>query len=270
MGRVYANRYGQGKIRNCSFWIDIPVHENQHLILKQLKMNLTKTLRNQGYDLIEGPVRNHKLLQLWLKRPFNDVQLYYNNINHAFVSDVELNKVETPALNVDSTIKDEYGFNIGISLLEEILNSLGLGAFELSEEIKSGKKVTISYDNSITKEVPIGEIQNYLSSSDFKHPNKSLLKNANRRNILIISGTLLAKNLVVEIETDFSIDGELVASLNELADGKLDFSMNSERKLKMVSRGNNYFPVAVKANRIDFDKGHFDNTNLVTDNRRFF
>jgi len=87
---------------------------------------------------------------------------------------------------------------------------------------------------------------------------------------LVISGILLAKNLVVEIETDFSVDADLVASLNEIADGKLDFSMNSEHKLKMVSGGNSYFPVAVKADRIDFDKGHFVNTNLVTDNRKFF
>ena len=104
----------------------------------------------------------------------------------------------------------------------------------------------------------------------FKHPNKTLLRNANRDNILVISGVLLAKNLVVEIETDFSIDADLVASLNNIADGKLDFSMNNESKLKMVSSGNSYFPVAVKADRIDFDKGHFDNTNLVTDNRKFF
>lgn len=50
-----------------------------------------------------------------------------------------------------------------------------------------------------------------------------------------------------------------------MADGKLDFSMNSESKLKMISKGDSYFPVAVKANRIDFDRGHFDTTTLVTD-----
>ncbi len=233
-------------------------------------MNLTKTLKNQGYDLIEGPIRNHNLLQLWLKKPFNDVELYYSNIGHAFTGNVELREVENVALNVDSTTKDEYGFNIGISLLEEILKSLGLGIFELSAEVKSGKKVTISYDNSITKEVPIGEIQNYLSSADFKHPNKALLKNANRDNILIISGVLFAKNLIVEIETDFTLETALLVKLNEIVDGKLDFSMISESKLKMVSSGNSLFPVAVKADRIDFDNGYFENTNLVTDNRKFF
>ena len=233
-------------------------------------MNLTKTLRQSGYDLIESPVRNHKLLQLWLKRPLDEVQLYYSELNHAFVSNVELNEVENPALNVDSTTKNEYSFNIGLSILGDILSSLGLGAFDISSEIKSGKKITVSYDNSITREVPIGEIGNYLSNCDFAHSNKRLLKNANRNNILIIHGTLLAKNLVVEIETDFSLNADLVAKLNNAADGKLDFSMNTESKLKMESSGNGYFPIAVQASRIDFDRGEFDNTQLVTDNRKFF
>jgi hypothetical protein len=233
-------------------------------------MNLTRTLRAQGYDLIEGPVRNHKLLQLWLKRPFNEVQLYYSHIAHAFVSDVALTEMVDPALNVDANTTDEYNFNIGITLLEEILNSLGLGSFDLSTKLTSGKKVTISYDNSITKVVPIGEIQNYLATSDFAHPNKRLLKNANRRNILVIHGTLLAKNLVVEIETDFDLDTEFVASLNAAADGKLDFSIINDSKLKLISSGDSYFPIAVKADLLDFDKGHFDNSTLVTDNRRFF
>lgn len=233
-------------------------------------MNLTKTLRNAGYDLIDGPVRNHKLLQLWLQRPFNEVQLFYAHISHAFVSDVELKELENQALQVDATTQDDYSFNIGITLLEEILSSLGMGSLELSGKVKSGKKVTISYDRSYSEEVPIGEIQHYLSTCDFKYHNKNLLEHANRGNILVISGILKAKNLVVKIETDFQLDAALVADLNEMADGKLDFSKTGDHDLTMVSSGNRYFPIAVKANRIDFDKGHFDGTVLVTDNRRFF
>lgn len=233
-------------------------------------MNLTKSLRKQGYDLIDGPVRNHNLLQLWLKKSFNDVQLYYSHIDHAFTSDVKFNEIENTALNIDSTTKNKYGFNIGITLVEEILKSLGLGMFELSTEVSSGKMITISYDNSITKEVPIGEVQSYLSSADFKHPNRPLLNNANRDNILIITGVLYAKNLVVEIETDFNLDSNLMTKLDTIADGKIDFSMENKNMIKMISSGNNFFPIAVKADRIDFDKGHFSNTNLVTDNRNFF
>jgi hypothetical protein len=49
-------------------------------------MNLTTHLRKQGYDLIEGPVRHHGLLQLWLKRPLDEAELYYAHIDHAFQS----------------------------------------------------------------------------------------------------------------------------------------------------------------------------------------
>jgi hypothetical protein len=233
-------------------------------------MKLTKYLRDAGYDLIEGPVRNHKPLQLWLKQAFNAAELYYTDINHAFTSSVQLTILEDPALSVDTTKSDEYGFNVGVTLLEEILKSIGLGNFELSAKVKSGKKVTISYDNSVTKVIPVGEITNYLSGADFKHPNPVLLNNANGNNILVITGAVLAQNLVVDIETDFNLDANLVATLNQAADGKLEFTMKSQQKLKMVSSGSNFFPIAVKANRIDFDKGVFQGITLVTDNRNFF
>lgn len=233
-------------------------------------MKLTKHLRNVGYDLIEGPVRNHKLLQLWLKQTFNEAELYYADINHAFKSNVTLTAIEDTALDVNTSKSDEYGFNIGITLLEEILKSLGLGHFELSAKVKTGKKVTISYNNAVTQIVPLGDITNYLSSADFSHPNAVLLKNANRNNLLIITGIVLAQNLVVDIETDFNLDTNLIATLNQAADGKLNFTMNSEQKLKMISKGGSFFPIAVKASRIDFDKGVFSGLTLVTDNRNFF
>jgi hypothetical protein len=233
-------------------------------------MELTKFLSKQGYDLIEGPIRNHKPLQLWLKRIFNEAELYYATIGHAFKSDVVLTEIENPALNVTSNQKNDYGFNIGITLLEEILTSLGLGTFEISSKIKSGKTVTISYDNSITKEYAVGNIEEYFSSSDFIHANPALLKNANRNLILIITGTVFAKNLVVDIETDFTLDAALIAHFNEIADGKLDFSMKDNNKLQMISSGNSYFPIAVKASRIDFDRSKFKKLNLITDDRNIF
>lgn len=233
-------------------------------------MNLTKILRKAGYDLLDSPIRDKKLLQLWRKTPFNEVQLSHSKIDDAFTSNFQLNVIQSMALNIDSSMKNEYGFNIGITILEDLLKSLGLGAIELSAEVKSGKKVIIGYDNSITQEVPIGEIDNYLANADFKHPNIPLLNHLNRNNIIVISGVLFAKNLMVEIETDFLLDGDLIIKLNEIADGKANFEMNTEKKLKMVSNDNNLIPIAVKANRIDFDKGSFIKTTLVTDKGNVF
>jgi hypothetical protein len=220
-------------------------------------MKLTNFLSEQGYDIIEGPVRNHKPLQLWLKKPFDEAQLYYASIEHAFTSNVVLTEIENPALSINSTQKDDYGFNIGITLLQEILKTLGLGTFEIANTIKSGKTVTISYDNSVTKEYTIGNIEDYLFSADFLHPNPSLLKNANRNYILIVTGTVFAKNLIVDIETD-------------IASGKLDFTIGNQNKLRMVSNAEIHFPIAVKASRIDFDRSRFQKLILVTDTNNIF
>ncbi|MBF4508423.1 hypothetical protein IRZ83_17225 [Flavobacterium sp. JLP] len=233
-------------------------------------MKLTTFLSEQGYDIIDGPIRNHKPLQLWLKKPFDDAQLYYAHIEHAFKSNVVLTEIENPALSVNSNKTDEYGFNIGITLLEEILKTLGLGTFELSTKIKTGKKVTISYDNSITKEYAIGNLEDFMYGADFLHPNPSLLKNANRNYILLITGTVFAKNLIVDIETDFTLDNNLVASLNEVASGKLDFTISNQNKLNMVSSAEIHFPIAVKASRIDYDKSRFKKLILVTDTNNIF
>ena len=233
-------------------------------------MKLTFYLKEQGYDLIEGPIRNQKPLQLWLKKMTDEAELYYSHINQAFACQVPLNEIKNQALSVNYSHQDSFGFNIGITLLEEILKSLGLGNVEISTNVKSGKSVTISYDNSITKEVAVGEIESYLSDADFCHPNPSLLKNANRNHILIITGVVFAKNLVAEIETDFTLNTDLIIKLNEIADGKLNFTMNSQSNLKMVASGNSYFPIAVKASRIRFQKSTFKGLTLLTDALNIF
>jgi hypothetical protein len=233
-------------------------------------MKLKDYLRGQGYDLIDGPVRNHKPLQLWVKKIFNGIDLYYESIDHAFTSTVPLTIKESDALEINATKHDDYSFNIGITVLEELLKSLGLSQLELAGKITTGKSVSISYDNAITRECAVGTIENYLSEADFRHSNPALLRNANHDNIVIISGGVFAKNLVVEIETTVKIDADLVAKLNQLGEGNISFSSNGTSTLKMRSTGNHYFPIAVKANRLDFDKGKFVKLTLVTDNRNFF
>lgn len=233
-------------------------------------MKLSKYLRAAGYDLIDGPVRNQKPLQLWLKQPYSEAQLYYTDITHAFASPVALSLVEDAALRFESVNQDEYGFNIGVSILDELLKTLGLGSFELSGKIRSGRKVTISYDKPVTRIVPLGDITNFLSQADFQHPNPVLLRNANRNNILVITGAVFAQHLVAEIETDLVMDPNLMALLNDAADGKLSFTLSRDRTMRMVSGGKELFPIALKANRIAFDKGVFSGLRLVTDRENLF
>ncbi len=143
-------------------------------------MNLKKELRQSGYDFIDSPIRNHKPLQLWLQKPNNAIELYYEHISHALISEVNLKIIEDNALTVNYGQKQDYKFNIGITVLEELLNSLGLGNLGLSASFNGGKNVSISYNNSKTLTVASGDISNYLSSADFKYANREFLRNANR------------------------------------------------------------------------------------------
>ncbi len=233
-------------------------------------MNLKKELRQSGYDFIDSPIRNHKPLQLWLQKPNNAIELYYEHISHALISEVNLKIIEDNALTVNYGQKQDYKFNIGITVLEELLNSLGLGNLGLSASFDGGKNVSISYNNSKTLTVARGDISNYLSSADFKYANREFLRNANRDNILIISGVLMARDLKATIETELDISAKVEAQLIEAVEGKVDFKLISDKKLEMKSEGNSLFPIAIKANRIDYDKGEFKKMTLITDNRFFF
>ena len=82
------------------------------------------------------------------------------------------------------------------------------------------------------------------------HPNKRLLKNANRNNLLLITGMLTAK-------TEFS----------KLFNGKFESGHASENKLVMSANDIGLFRIAAKVHRIDFDGGQFVNTTLLSDRR---
>lgn len=233
-------------------------------------MDLTGSLKKAGYDLIDSPVRNHKLTQLWLKKDFDSIQYLYDQLEYALVSDIKLNVFENNALSVTSEIKNEFKFNLGITVLDDIFKSIGLANLSLSAEIKQGKKVTISYDNSISKEIELGALNSYLSNADFLHPNNLLLKYLNKNDVIIVTGVLYAKNLIVEVETDFSINAELQAKLESVVDGKIDFNFNSDKKIKMTAQTGDYYPIAVKANRLKYSHGKYKDQKLVTDNRDIF
>lgn len=232
-------------------------------------MNLTTHLRKQGYDLIQGPVRNHGLLQLWLKRPIQDAQLYYSHIDHAFQSPVKLRKRKKQVLSIDVSTQNNYGFYIGMSVMGAILHTLGIPMID-EGTIKSGKNINLSYDQVVAEEVAIGELHNYLSNADFIYPNDRLLKNANRKNILVITGLLRAKVIQIEIESDRNLNTELEAKLTKHLESNMEVSWASENKLVMKTSQARDFPIAVKASHINFDGGQFVNTLLLTDNRHLF
>jgi len=231
--------------------------------------SLQQYLREAGYDLIDGPVRNHKLLQLWLKEGFNQPELYYANILHAFSSNKKIRVTKDPGLDIKDTHKNDYAFQIGITMVQDWMQSIGMSPIDFSSAFIGGKKVTISYRNAISEVVPTGNLTDFLSDADFLHPNPVLLRNANRNNLLVITGVVTAEQLVAEMETEVKINSKIINNLKKLSGNKIDFTSTKNNTLKMIA-GTGRFPVAVKANRIDFDKGRFNGLQLLTDGRDFF
>ncbi len=228
-------------------------------------MDLVKILKNEGYDYIDGIVRGHKPLQLWRDRMFDDPKFLADNIAHVFDSDIKLNEIINPGLNVTSTMKHENSFNIGLTGLDKILNSLGMGSLGLSSEFKSGKSVSISFDDTIAKEYALGEIDSFLFDADLVHPNPQILTDLNRDNVLILTGVIYAKNLEVVLESNVEITAEVEANIKNIVNGKLGYERKSESSIKLSATGVDYFPIAVKAAQIVYRHGRFIKTREFLD-----
>jgi len=233
-------------------------------------MDLIKHLSKSGYDFIDGPIRNHQPLQLWLKQGANRPELYFDHINQVFKNPKELVVDEDPTLNVDATQQVEHDFTVGLTVLKELMQGIGGTPFDISTGIQTGQKISIKYKDAYTSSVAIGQLTSYLSESSLENVSENFIHHLNANQVLLITGVVFAKQLVMDVITDRDIDLSLVAKLQAAKDPRLSFSLENKRQLKMSTSGTNEFPIAIKASRLDFDQGEFKQMRLVTDNRNFF
>jgi hypothetical protein len=111
--------------------------------------SLVKLLRGQGYEMIDGPIRDHKVLQVWIKKGINK-PFSAGMINEIFSSPVQLISQESPALYVNSSETVKYDIGADITGLEELLKSANLGNLGLSAKIKGGKEAAVGFSNAKT------------------------------------------------------------------------------------------------------------------------
>jgi hypothetical protein len=115
----------------------------------------------------------------------------------------------------------------------------------------------------------MGNLVEFMQKADFIHPNPVLLHAANRNNLILITGLVTAEQLVVEMETDTKLTNKQILAMTKAANNKIDLSITKTNKTRMVA-GQGRFPIAVKAGRMDFDKGQFKDVSLITDARDLF
>jgi hypothetical protein len=233
-------------------------------------MDLIKHLSKSGYDFIDGPIRNHQPLQLWLKQGANRPELYYDHINQVFKNSSVLEVDEDPTLNVEATHQVEHDFTVGLAVLKELMQGIGGTPFDISTGIQTGQKISFKYKDAYTASVSIGKLATFLSQSNLEDVSEHFMHHLNANQVLLITGVVFAKQLVMDVSTDRDIDISWVAKLQAAKDPKLSFSLENKRQLKMTTSGTKEFPIAIKASRLDFDQGDFKRMRLVTDNRNFF
>jgi hypothetical protein len=242
------------------------------LFISNLKMNIMKDLvtllRKQGYDLIDGPTRGHKVLQIWLKKD-NDKSTFLDPLGKMFTSSVDLVPNEDPALFVDSTSSVTYSFKTGLTALDQILKSANLGDLGLDVSAITGSGVSISYNNARTVEYSYNNISNYFCDDcfDFKETNPEMFEQVNRNHFLLITGVLYAKDMEVRLTSSSDIDASLAAKISTIANANLTFSTDGKKEITMKSKLGEEFPIAVKAFRLEFDKGRYQSMRLLTDHR---
>ncbi len=232
--------------------------------------DLSKSLEKEGYDLIDGTLREQRLLQVWRKRFNNPIESLASSIHHIFNSKVHLGTTISTALDVVSNASQELKFNIGLTVLEDILSKNNLGKLDLGTKISSGKKIEISYSNAFSETVEQLDLENFLASSDFVHPNPGVLKDLNRENLIVITGVVFAKNLKAIIESESEIDASVDAEINAIVGGKIGLTRESNTKIELSAPLGESFPIALKYHKMRFKDGVFRKLVLESDKKDWF
>jgi hypothetical protein len=188
----------------------------------------------------------------------------FNSVASAPVSDKSI------ALDVNASSVEEYGFEVGVTVLEGLLSSLNLGELGIKAKIGSFKSMSTSYSKATVDEVPAARSIQYLMQADLAAYPPAIRTQLNNDRFILISGIMYGEGLKVSIETKVDISAEVIVELNQIAEGKLNFTMSTARSLTMNAEPDQIVPIAVKAHRMLFNRNELRDLRLVTDNRNFF
>jgi hypothetical protein len=233
-------------------------------------MSLKETLQKQNYDLIQGPVRNQDLLQVWMKKSFDQITIHRKSISKIFDQPFAGEPLVNKAMSIVSDESETFDFSSGINFVKNALHQFDIMDVDIEGHIKNGKSVTVRYDNSYTKEFTAGAIADYLSHVTFDAENRSLQKQLNRDNLIVVAGVVFAKNLNVKIEATSDDDVGLETKLNQFGSAKVKIAKIDEHEIDMMVDSDEDFPIAIKAYRMKFRNDRFTGLKLVSDNRNFF
>jgi hypothetical protein len=233
--------------------------------------DLTKKLREAGWDYLGGATREQRLLQVWKKRMGDEIQLEFSSIQDAFENNaISLPINKTDALNITSNASKKYDFLAGVDILDDLLEKSNLGKLKIGTKISYGKTINISYEGAFTENIDLGKLNQYFSEAKLLFNNKPFLKDLNRDNFIIITSVLYANNLRAVIETKANNSTELDTVITGIVGGEIKINKDSDSKLTITAPTGRALPIALKYHKIKYDDGVFDDTVQVSDSKDYF
>lgn len=234
-------------------------------------MSLTKLLKSKGFDFIDSPMRSHILLQLWRKSVSNPATFYAHHYSDIFKDNgTVINPLKANALDVNATKTNKLQFNLGLSGLKNLLANLNLGNVGIDSKITGGKTISTSFNSAYSIVIPEVELDALFTDTDIKLNSTNLMKHLNSNDILIVSGILYAKELLIEIESDNEITAQTEADIALAVSGKIQVERTGAKSIKMTTTLPDEFPIAIQAHQLAFNKGEFNKAKLITDDKDLF
>jgi hypothetical protein len=233
-------------------------------------MKLKQILRDQAYDLVEGPERGFAPLQLWRKKSFQKIEPYEGNIQEIFGIDNQLTEHPARVTNINFSNHQDFEFKHGVSVLKTLLEKLNLGDLggELSGKID--RKITASYSGCQSRKVYPRDLIQYFEKADLTSAGNSFLDDANKDNFIVITGVMEATDIQWVLESTIDLKSELKTTIKKMVDLNLKHDFLNEKKLELTFEGVEPLVFAVKASRLVCKKDQFHELKPVSDNRRWF
>lgn len=221
-------------------------------------MILANKLRKQGYDLLLGQTRQHQLGQIWKKPVLDKISLYANSSGELFSPEFEYSPEKKEVLVAEMLSENTFGIGVGISMVKGLDKILG----NIDLHLKSTRQISLGYDDAEMMEVPSSIIEKYFYKSKLNDAVPSILEAMNKNQLIFISGIIVAKGLKIHIKKDIAAGIELP---QELIKVNVKIAGQTANELVLTTKTQDYIPLAVKAHRLDFDKGIFSKATLLTD-----
>jgi hypothetical protein len=227
-------------------------------------MSLIKELKDQNFDLIDGPSLNYHPLSLWRKR--NELEFAgfeTTNVSNYFDNIKALPSIANfPAADEFSGINTEkLGLNIGLSLLK---TQTGIDPAKFSAYFKMQRTMQFSYSGVTGEMVDKGLLQLWLSKADFNDDLTSVLIQAfNLDQFFVVLAVLKATkiSLVISKTTDLGTDAEISAAVSGIpVQGNLQFTRQTESEYHLsyeTSDPNKGKVIAAMPGRIKFESKKF-------------